>query len=68
MDLSQSNESLNSPGHKQYANLTDIPINTQTEALQVMVSFLNLAQKRGTFAFDESSKIWECIKMFQQKE
>jgi len=68
MDLSQSNESLNSAGNKQYANLTDVPINTQTEALQVMVSFLNLAQKRGTFAFDESAKIWECIKMFQQKE
>jgi len=31
-----------------------------------MVSFLNLAQKRGAFGIDESAKIWECIKMFQR--
>jgi len=30
----------------------------------VMVSFLNVAQKRGAFSFDESAKIWECIKKF----
>jgi hypothetical protein len=25
-----------------------------------------LAQKRGAFGFDESAKIWECIKKFQK--
>ena len=34
-------------------------------ALNVIVSFLSLAQKRGAFSFDESAKIWECIQKFQ---
>lgn len=45
--------------------LTDINISNANEALNLLVSFLNLAQKRGTFAFEESAKIWECIKFFQ---
>jgi hypothetical protein len=46
--------------------LVDIPIRDENTALNVMVSFLSLAQKRGSFSFDESAKIWECIKMFQK--
>ena len=46
--------------------LVDIPIKDENVALNVMVHFLNLAQKRGAFSFDESSKIWECVKMFQK--
>lgn len=36
-------------------------------ALNVMVSFLNLAQRRGVFSIDEASKIWECINIFQKQ-
>jgi len=43
---------------------TDIQINDQNTALNLMVYFLGVAQKRGVFSFDESAKIWECIKMF----
>ena len=43
---------------------TDIQINDQNIALNLMVYFLGVAQKRGVFSFDESAKIWECIKMF----
>ena len=46
--------------------LVDIDITSENIALNVIVSFLNLAQKRGSFTIDESSKIWECIKMFQK--
>lgn len=46
--------------------LVDIPINDENTALNVMVSFLSLAQKRGVFSFDESAKIWECIRTFQK--
>ena len=46
--------------------LISIPITNENVALNVMVSFLNVAQKRGAFSFDESAKIWECIKMFQK--
>jgi hypothetical protein len=46
--------------------LVDIPVKDENTALNVMVNFLILAQKRGTFTFDESSKILECIKVFQK--
>jgi hypothetical protein len=44
--------------------LSDIPITNENIALNVMISFLNVAQKRGAFSFDESAKIWECIQVF----
>jgi len=47
--------------------LVDVPVVSPQVALNLIVSFINLAQKRGAFTIDESSKIWECIKMFQQQ-
>jgi len=47
--------------------LTEIPINHDNAALNVMVGFLDTAQKRGAFSLDESAKIWECVKRFIQK-
>ena len=44
--------------------LVNIEVKDQNVALNLMVSFLNLAQKRGTFSIDESAKIWECVKIF----
>jgi len=41
-------------------------ITDENIALNVMVSFLNLAQRRGIFSIDESAKIWECINKFQK--
>ncbi len=46
--------------------LVDVPVTDENTALNVLVSFLNLAQKRGAFGIDESAKIWECIKVFQK--
>jgi hypothetical protein len=45
--------------------LVDVPVTNQNEALQLIVTFLNLAQKRGAFTLDESAKLWECVKKFQ---
>lgn len=45
--------------------LVDVHVSNQNEALQLIVTFLNLGQKRGMFTLDESAKIWECIKYFQ---
>lgn len=45
-------------------DLLNVPVVNENVALNVMVSFLNVAQKRGAFSFDESAKIWECIKKF----
>jgi len=52
---------------KPEVKLVDIAVTDENIALNVLVSFLNLAQRRGAFTIDESSKIWECVKMFQKK-
>ena len=46
--------------------LVDVNVADQNVALNLMVSFLSIAQKRGVFGLDESAKIWECIKKFQK--
>jgi len=45
--------------------LVDVLVNDQQTALQLLVTFVNLAQSRGVFKIDESAKIFECIKMFE---
>jgi hypothetical protein len=52
-------------GEKKQTRLVDIPLNNQNDALQLIVTFLHLAQKRGAFTLDESAKLWECINMFK---
>lgn len=54
------------PQPQKDVKLVDIPINDENTSLNVMVSFLSLAQKRGAFTIDESAKIWECIRVFQK--
>jgi hypothetical protein len=62
---SESTTTLPTPEGDKKTRLVDIPLTTQQEALQLIVTFVHLAQKRGAFTLDESAKIWECIKMFQ---
>jgi hypothetical protein len=66
MDSQSSTELPTTDGERKQTRLVDVPITNQNDALQLIVTFLNLAQKRGTFTLDESAKIWECVKMFQQ--
>ena len=48
------------------ARIMATPVADENAALNIMVSFLNIAQRRGVFSIDESAKIWECIKKFQK--
>ena len=48
-------------------NVLDVSIDNENVALNVLVTFVNLAQKRGAFNLNESAKIWECIEKFQRK-
>lgn len=66
MESESTTQLQTASGEKKQVRLVDIPLNTQQDALQLIVTFLNLAQKRGAFTLDESAKLWECIKMFQQ--
>lgn len=51
----------------QEINLLDIEVESENIALNLLVSFINLAQRRGAFNIAESAKIWDCIKKFQKK-
>jgi hypothetical protein len=50
------------------AQLMSMSVNNENDALNIIVSFLNIAQRRGSFSLDESAKIFECIKMFQKPQ
>jgi hypothetical protein len=56
MDPSQTNQQM---------PVSEVPITNQNEALQMIVYFINVAQKRGTYSLDESAKIYECVKIFK---
>ena len=49
------------------SNLADVEIIDENTALNVMVSFIHLAQKRGAFNLQESAKAWECVKVFMRR-
>ena len=45
--------------------LLSAEIENQNVALNVIIGFIGVAQRRGVFAIDESAKIFECIKSFR---
>lgn len=63
MNDSQS-EPVTLPPVKKTISLVNIPITDDNAALNVLVGFMGIAQKRGAFDMQESSKIWECVKRF----
>ena len=68
MENQDANVVLPPPTAQNEVKLVNVPINDENTALNVMVSFLSLAQKRGAFGIDESAKIWECIQLFQKPQ
>lgn len=53
---------------QQQIALSKIEIKDENIALNVMVAMLNMAQRRGVFSLEESSKCWECVQKFVRKE
>ena len=47
--------------------LVDVQVTDENIALNLLVTFISVAHKRGAFALDESAKIWECISKFNNK-
>ena len=62
-EVTTNNSASQAPPQDQ--KLVNIQVKDQNIALNLMVSFLSLANKRGVFSLDESAKIWECIQLFQ---
>jgi hypothetical protein len=48
------------------AKLVDVQVTDENVALNLLVSFISVAHKRGVFTLDESAKIWECISKFNK--
>ena len=65
MESNTKTDIANSLGEKKETRLVDIEVTDQQVGLQLIATFLNLAQKRGAFSIDEAAKIWECLKKFQ---
>ena len=64
--VTDDNSSQGQGQEQKEVKLVDIPVADENVALNLMVSFLSLAQKRGSFGLDESAKIWECVRRFQK--
>ena len=62
----ENSEQQVSPNTQKEVQLIDMPVNNENDALNLLVGFLVVAQKKGVFSFVESAKIFECIKMFQR--
>ena len=67
-DQSPVQQEQQQPQQGQQVNLLELPVTNENEALNVMVNFLHLAQKRGCFAIAESAKIFECVKIFTKQQ
>jgi len=46
--------------------LVNTPVTDENVALNVLVGFIGVAQRRGVFNLQESAKIWESIQRFSQ--
>tara|TARA_B110000003_G_scaffold55145_1_gene55181 strand:+ start:3345 stop:3596 length:252 start_codon:yes stop_codon:yes gene_type:complete len=64
----QQEQPVQSPQQGQQVNLLELPVTNENEALNVMVNFLHLAQRRGCFAIAESAKVFECVKIFTKQQ
>jgi len=65
-NITSTEKPTEQPVTKKEVLLTDVPVNNENDALNVMIGFLVMAQRKGAFSFVESAKIWECIKVFQK--
>jgi hypothetical protein len=65
--ISDSTQASPTDGQQQQVKLVEVEVENENVALNLLVGFINLAQQRGVYNIQESAKIWECIKMFQQK-
>ena len=53
------------PAQRQ-VSLLQIPVNRENDALNMLVAFLQVAQKRGAFSLEEAYKIMESVNVFQK--
>jgi hypothetical protein len=47
-------------------SILSLPVETHADALNIMITFLRIANKRGSYTLEESAKIHTCIQMFEK--
>jgi len=62
--LEQLTEEPTEQPTEQQIRFVDGEVSSDNVALNLMVAFLNMAQRRGAYSMDESAKIWECVRRF----
>ena len=46
-------------------SITGVDVVNENIALNLLVSYLGIAQRRGAFTLEEAAKIYECVQIFQ---
>jgi len=64
----QTQEKANNTPTEAPPSITSIPVTDEVTALNLLVQFTHIAQKRGAFNIQESAKLWECISKFVKNE
>ena len=63
--VKQEESSETKKGEKENkVDLLKVNVDSESVALNVLIGFIGLAQRRGAFAVNESAKIYEAIKLF----
>ena len=59
-------EEQKQPVEEQQVNLMDMKVETESDALNLMAGFLQIAQRRGAYSLAEAAKIMEAINKFEK--
>lgn len=54
------------PAEEQQVNLMEMKVETESDALNLMAGFLQIAQRRGAYSLAEAAKIMEAINKFEK--
>ena len=60
----EGDEAVKEKDKEKKVDLLKVKIDSESVALNVLIGFIGLAQRRGAFAVNESAKIFEAIKFF----
>mgnify|MGYP006891421281 FL=1 len=67
ISMETTEKPVSSQQKEETVSIFDVEIKDENTALNVLVQFLHIAQKRGAFNVQESAKLWEAISAFQKK-
>jgi hypothetical protein len=66
--VAQQEAANTTAAQQEQVNVLDVEVKDENTALNIMVTFLNAAQRRGAYSMPESAKLWECVRVFQKQQ